>query len=102
MDAVERARRPGEVEEEAGSRRFQPTVHILLKAEQLHPLVLRQLPGVGVGHVGVTGAGEHVAPVVSPGVDASVLDLQQQALLDAPQDTVGVFLLMQNNDTGGK
>lgn len=99
VDAVGRARRQAELEKGGGSRRFPPTVHVLLKAEQLHPGVLRQLPGVRVGYVGVAGAGEHVAPVLSPCVDASVLDLQQQALLDAPQDTVGVFLLIQNNNT---
>lgn len=99
MDAVQRARQPaGPVEEQEGSRRFQPTVGILLKAEQLHPGVLRQLPGVGVSHVGVAGAGKHVAPVLPPGVDTSVLDLQQEALLDAPQNPVGVFnLLLDSN-----
>lgn len=98
MDAVQLARWPAEEEDEEGSRRFQPTVHVLLKAKQLHPGVLRQLLGVGVSHVGVAGAGKHVAPVLPPGVDASFLDLQQQALLDAPQDPVGVFNLMQDND----
>lgn len=70
-------------------------MHVLLKAEQLHHGVLRQLLGVGLGHVGVAGAGEHVAPVLPPGVDSSFLDLQQQALLDAAQDAVGVFDLTQ-------
>lgn len=94
-DAVQRARRPADDDEEeaGGSRRCPPTVNVLLKAEQLHHGVLRQLPGVGVGHVGVAGAGKHVAPVLPPGVDTSVLHLQQQTLLDAPQDTVGVLNL---------
>lgn len=99
MDTVQRARRPaGEEEEEEGSRRFPPTVNELLKAEQLHHGVLRQLPGVGVGHVGIAGAGKDVAPVLPPGVDTSVLDLQQQTILDAPQDTVGVFNLIPSNN----
>lgn len=97
VDAVQRARRPAEGEEE-GSRRFPPTVNVLLKAEQLHHGILRQLPGVGVGHVGIAGAGKHVAPVLPPGVDTSVLDLQQQTILDAPQDTVGVFNLIRSNN----
>lgn len=95
MDAVQRARRPAELEEEKGGGRFQPTVRVLLKVEQLHLGILRQLPGVGLGHVGVAGAGKHMAPVLSPGVDTSALDFQQQALLDAPQDTVGVFNLLK-------
>lgn len=73
-------------------------MHKRLEAEQLHPGVLRQLPGVGLGHVGVAGASKHVAPVLSPGVDPSILNLQQQALLDAPQDTVGVLNLIQNDN----
>lgn len=68
-------------------------MRVLLKVKKLHHGVLRQLPGVGVGYVGVAGAGKHVAPVLPPGVDASLLDLQQQALLDAPQDSLGVFNL---------
>lgn len=97
MAAVQRARRPSEDPDEE-SKKFQPTVRVFLKAKQLHHGVLRQLLGLGGGHVGVTGAGEHVAPVMSPGADTSVLHHQQQALLDAHQDAVGVFNLIQNDD----
>lgn len=65
------------------NKRSQPTVHILVKAEELHQCVLRQLLGVWVSHIGVTGAGEHVAPVLPPGADAVFPYLQEQAFLDA-------------------
>lgn len=66
-----------------------PTIYILLKAEELHPGVLEQLAGLWVSHWGVTGAGKHVAPVLSPGIDASVLHLQEKTPLDVVEDAVG-------------
>lgn len=68
-----------------------PTVDVLLEAEELHHGVLGQLPGLWVGHAAITGAGKHMASVLPPGVDASVLDLQEEPSLDAVQDAVGVI-----------
>lgn len=76
------------------SKRAAPTVHILLKAEDLHHCVLGQLSWLWVSHTGVTGAGKHMAPVLPPGVDASLLHLQEQTFLDAVKDAVGVINLV--------
>ena len=76
------------------NRRATPTIHILLEAEELYPGVLGQLSGVWQSHTGVTGAGEHVAPVLPPGVDAGLTDLQQETPLDAVEDAVGEFDLL--------
>lgn len=77
-----------------GNKRVTPTICILPKTQELHHGVLWQLSGVWFGHIGVAGAGKHMAPVQSPGVDTSLLDLQQQTFLDASKDAVGVFNLV--------
>lgn len=59
------------------SKRSTPTMHIVLKAEELHHGVLGQLSRVWVSHTGVTGAGKHMAPVLPPGVDARVPYLKE-------------------------
>lgn len=76
------------------SERSTPTIHILLKAEELHHGVLGQLSWVWVSHAGVTGAGKHVAPVLPPGIDTGFLYLQEQAILDAVEDAVGEINLV--------
>ncbi|KAG7238116.1 hypothetical protein INR49_030178 [Caranx melampygus] len=45
-----------------------------------------ELSRVWFSHMGVAGAGKHMAPVQSPGIDTSLLDLQQQTLLDTSKD----------------
>lgn len=42
-----------------------------------------------MSHGWVAGAGEHMAPVLPAGVDASLPHLQEKTLLDAVQDAVG-------------
>lgn len=71
------------------TKRFTPTIHILLKVEELHHGVLGKLSRVWVSHGWVAGAGEHMAPVLPAGVDASLPHLQEKTLLDAVQDAVG-------------
>lgn len=66
-------------------------MHILGKAEELHHVVLGQLTGLWVSHIGIAGAGKHVAPVLPCGVDTSVPYLQEETFLDAAEDAVGVF-----------
>lgn len=76
------------------SKRSTPTIHILLKAEELYHGILGQLSWVWVSHTGVTGAGKHVAPVLPPGIDTSLLYLQEQTILDAVKDAVGEINLV--------
>lgn len=66
-------------------------MHILGKAEELHHVVLGQLTGLRVSHIGIAGAGKHVAPVLPYGVDTGVPYLQEETFLDAAEDAVGVF-----------
>lgn len=69
------------------------TMHILLKAEQLHHIVMGQLTGLQMSHTGIARAGIHVAPVLPRGVDTGVPYLQEEAFLDAVEDAVGVVNL---------
>ncbi len=71
------------------SKRSTPTIYILLKAKELHHGVLGQLSWVWVSHIGITGAGKHVTPVLPTGVDTRVSHLQEETFLDAVKDAVG-------------
>lgn len=73
-------------------------MHILGKVEELHHVVLGELTGLRMSHAGIARAGEHVAPVLPHGVDTGVLDLQEEAFLDAVEDAVGVVDLGQFTD----
>lgn len=79
-------------------------IHIFLKAEELHHGVLWQLGWGWVSRTGVTGAGKHMAPVLPPGVDTSLLYPEEQTSLDAAKDAVGVFnlFLVQQTVSGGE
>lgn len=68
-----------------------PTMHILGKAEELHYVVLGQLTGLRVSRTGIAAAGKHMAPVLPRGIDTGVPYLQEEAFLDAVENTVGVF-----------
>lgn len=59
------------------SKRSIPTIHILLKTEELHHGILGQLSWVWVSHTGVTGAGKHMTSVLPQGIDTGIPYLQE-------------------------